>query len=90
MIMCMLHDAKLPKSFWPEVMHSPVDWINLFHLDLLDSDVPKRAWTEKDVCYKYLKVFGYKADGHTPKDERSKLGDKSEECIFLGYRHEEF
>lgn len=43
MIMCMLHDVKLPKSFWPEAMHSPVDWINLSHLDLLDSDVPKRA-----------------------------------------------
>lgn len=85
----MLHDVKLPKLFWPEAMHFPVDLINLSHLDLLDSNVPKRAWTEKDVCYKYLRVFGYKAYGHTPKDERSKLGDKSKECIFLGCGHEE-
>ncbi|KAG6432866.1 hypothetical protein SASPL_104454 [Salvia splendens] len=27
---------------------------------------------------------------HIPKDERSKLDDKTKPCIFLGYAHEEF
>ena len=27
---------------------------------------------------------------YIPKDERSKLDDKTKQCIFLGYGHEEF
>ena len=35
-------------------------------------------------------MFGYRAYVNIPKDERSKFDDKSKECIFLGYGHEEF
>ena len=35
-------------------------------------------------------MFGCKAYVHISKDERSTLDDKAKECIFLGYRHEEF
>lgn len=27
---------------------------------------------------------------HIPKDEKSKFDNKSKQCIFLGYSHEEF
>ena len=33
----------------------------------------------------HLRVFGYKAFAHVPKDERRKLDAKSIECIFVGY-----
>ena len=47
-------------------------------------------WTEKDVSYDHLRVFGCKAFVHIPKDERSKIDVKAKPCIFLGYGHEEF
>lgn len=42
------------------------------------------------MSYDHLRVFGCRAFVHIPKDERSKLDDKSKQCIFLGYAHSEF
>ena len=33
----------------------------------------------------HLRVFGYIAYVHVPKQERSKLDDRSEKFIFIGY-----
>ena len=71
-------------------MRTAIDFINLSPSTPLDSDVPERVWTEKDVSYKHLRVFGCRVYVHIPKDEISKLDDKAKECIFLGYGHEEF
>ena len=37
-----------------------------------------------------MRVFGCRALSHIPNDERSKFDAKVEQCIFLGYGHEEF
>ena len=89
-IKCMLSHSKLPKSFWGEAMRTAVDLINLSPSTPLGGDVPDRVWSGKDVSYKHLRVFGCRAFVHIPKDERSKLDDKTKPCIFLGYAHEEF
>ena len=90
MVKCMLSNAKLPKSFQVEAMRTAVDLINLSPSALLDGNIPERVWTGKYVTYKHLRVFGCKAYVYIPKDERSKLDDKANECIFLGYQHEEY
>ena len=60
-------------------MHTTVDLINLSSLTLLNGNVLERVWIEKDVSYKYLRVFGCKLYVHIPKDERLKLDDKANE-----------
>jgi len=35
----------------------------------LDGDVPNKAWSDKDVFYGCLRVFGCGAFVHIPKDE---------------------
>ena len=86
----MVSHSKLPKSFWGEAMRTSIDLINLFSSIHLKDDVPKRVWTGKYVSYDHLRMFGYKAFVHIPKDERPKLDVKVKSCIFLGYGHEEF
>ncbi|RVX08547.1 Retrovirus-related Pol polyprotein from transposon TNT 1-94 [Vitis vinifera] len=49
----------------------------------LQSDVPERVWTRKDVSYDHLRVFGCRTFVHVPKDERSKLDVKEKSFIFL-------
>ena len=47
--------------------------ITLYLAVTLQSYVPNIVWYGKDVSYDHLRVFGYKAFVHVPKDERSKL-----------------
>ncbi|CAL2256839.1 unnamed protein product [Prunus armeniaca] len=86
----MLSHAKLPKSFLGEALMTAVDLINLSPSAPLNSDVPNKLWSGKDISYNHLKVFGCRAFVHIPKYERSKLDVKSKECIFMGYGNEEF
>ena len=76
-IRCMLSHAKLSKSFWGEAMRIVADLINPSPLVPLDGDVLERVWIGKDVCYNHLRVFGYRAFIHIPRDERSKFDGQS-------------
>ncbi|GAA0171673.1 hypothetical protein LIER_25652 [Lithospermum erythrorhizon] len=62
-------------------------------LDLVYSDegeVPEEVWSRKNVSYKHLSVFGCRAFVHVPKDERSKLDNKSRQCVYLSYIDDKF
>ena len=89
-VQSMLKLAKLPKSFWGEVVNIAVYLVNRSPSVPLDFDIPQRIWTGKDVPYSHLKVFGCKTFMHAPKEQRSKLDDKATPCIFIGYGDEDF
>ena len=55
-----------------------------------DGDVPQRVWTDKDVSYRHLKLFGCLAYAHVAKEKWGKLDPKTPPCIFLGYDDDEF
>ena len=84
-VRCVLSEAKLSNSFWAKALNAVAYVINLSPVVALDGDVPNRVWFDKDVSYDHLKVFGCKACVHVPKDERSKLDVKTNQCIFIGY-----
>ena len=71
-------------------MRTTIDLINLSLSVSMKDDVLERVWKRKDISYNHLRVFGCKEFIHIPKDERSKLNNKTKACIFLGYGHEEF
>ena len=57
-------------------MSTIVDLINISHSIPLNGDILERVWIEKDASFKHLKVLYYRAFGHMPKDERSKVDVK--------------
>ncbi|GKV31082.1 hypothetical protein SLEP1_g39821 [Rubroshorea leprosula] len=89
-VRCMLRMATLPKPFWGEAVNTAVYLINQSPSVPLNFEIPEKAWTGKDVGYSHLRVFGCKAFMHVPKEQRSKLDDKTIPCIFVGYGDEEF
>ena len=89
-VRCMLRMAKLPKSFWSEAIRTACYLINRFLSAPLNFHIPEKIWSGRDVSYSYLRVFGCKAFAHIPKEQRSKLDDKSTPCMFVGYRDTEF
>ncbi|GAA0162781.1 hypothetical protein LIER_18799 [Lithospermum erythrorhizon] len=89
-IQCMLSHAKLPRSFWGEAMCAAIQVINLSPTTVLEGGVPEEIWSGKKSSYKHLRVFGCRAFVHIPKDERSKLDNKSNQCSYLSFGDEKF
>ena len=46
---------------------------------------PKEAWSGHKSCVGDLRIFGSIAYSHVPDERISKLDDKFEKCIFVGY-----
>ena len=87
---CILKIDKLPKLFLGEAINTAIYLISRSPSAHLDFDIPERVWTRNDVSYSHLKVFGCKTFLHVPREQRSKLDDKTIPCIFVGYRDEKF
>ena len=53
----------------------------------MDDKTPHEVWTGKKPSLEHLRVFGCNAYLHVPKENRSKLDNKDEKCIFIGYKY---
>ena len=84
-VRCIFSHAKLSMIFWGEAILTVAHVLNISPCVPLQYDTPKRVWSGKDVFYDHMRMFGCKAFVHVPKDERSKLDDKTRQCIFVGY-----
>ncbi|RVW34206.1 Retrovirus-related Pol polyprotein from transposon TNT 1-94 [Vitis vinifera] len=88
-VRCLLSQSQLPRSFWGEALNTVVHVLNLTPCVPLEFDVPDRIWSNNEISYDHLRVFGCKAFVHIPKDERSKLDAKTRPCVFIGYGQDE-
>jgi hypothetical protein len=52
----------------------------------LDDKTPHEVWTVKKLSREHLRVFGHDAYVNVPKESRSKMDNKDEKCIFIGYK----
>ena len=52
----------------------------------LQNVTPKEAWSSFKPSVRHLKVFGSTIFIHIPDELRTKLDDKSEKAIFIGYK----
>jgi hypothetical protein len=53
---------------------------------VLVNTTPHEVWSGKKPSVSHLKVFGYDAFVHVPKEKRSKLDKKAIKCIFIGHK----
>jgi hypothetical protein len=53
----------------------------------LDGKTLYEVWTGKEPFLTHLKVFVCDAYVHVPKENKSKLDNKVEKCIFIGYKY---
>ncbi|KAL6323545.1 hypothetical protein AAG906_039125 [Vitis piasezkii] len=88
-VRCLLSQSQLLRSFWGEALNTVVHVLNLTPCVPLEFDVPDRIWSNNEISYDHLCVFGCKAFVHIPKDERSKLDAKTRPCVFIGYGQDE-
>jgi hypothetical protein len=83
---CMFSGVRLGKEFWVEAVGIACYLVNRSPSSTLDDKTPQEVWTGKKPSLTHLKVFGYEAYVHVPKENKSKLDKKAEKCIFIGYK----
>ena len=83
----MLSGVELRHELWAEVVGTTYYLVNRSPSSVLDDKNPHEVWTGKKPSLEHLRVFGCDAYVHVPKKNKSKLDNKSEKCIFIGYKY---
>ncbi|KAE8683276.1 TMV resistance protein N-like [Hibiscus syriacus] len=81
----MLKSKKLPKEFWAEAVSCAVYLSNRSPTRSVWGKTPQEAWSGRKPGISHLRTFGSIAHVHVPDERRTKLDDKSESFIFIGY-----
>jgi len=85
MARCMIFEKKLPKSIWAETINTDVYLQNRLPTKVVEGMTPIEAWGGIKLSIKHLKVFGSLCYTHIPDVKRSKLDEKAEKGILVGY-----
>ncbi|CAJ2639360.1 unnamed protein product [Trifolium pratense] len=81
----MLKSKRLPKELWAEAVACAVYLSNRSPTRSMLGKTPQEAWSGRKLGISHLRVFGSIVHAHIPDEKRSKLDDKSEKYIFIGY-----
>ena len=82
----MLSGAGLGQEFWALVVDTACYLKNISPTSALVDKTPYEVWFGQKPFVAHLRVFGCEAFMHVPKEKRSKLDNKAEKCIFIGYK----
>ena len=82
----MLSGVGLGHELWAEAVGTACYLVNKSPSSALDDKTPQEIWTGKKPSLTHLKVFGYDAYVHVPKENMSMLDKKAEQCMFIGYK----
>ena len=85
-ILSMLAAAQLPLTYWGEAALTAAYLFNLTVTSTLPSGVtPFEMFHGRKPDVSHLRVWGVRCFAHVPVELRGKLGEKSRECLFMGY-----
>ena len=85
MVRSMLAYSELSKSFWAEALATAAYLQNQSPTKSVEGKTPYKAMYGEKPKFGHLRVFGFTAYSHIPKDGQQKLDIKAHKCTFLGY-----
>ena len=88
MVRSMLSEKKIPKTFWPEAVNWTMYVLNRSPTVAVKNVTPEEAWSGVKPTVEHFRVFGCVAHVHVPDSKRTKLNNKSLECVLLGFSDE--
>ena len=80
----MLSGAGLGQEFWALVVDTACYLKNKSPTSALVDKTPYEVWSGKKTSVAHLRVFGYEAFMHVPKEKRSKVDNKAKNASLLG------
>ena len=88
MVRCLLAEMKMPKLFWPEAAKWGIHVLNRSPTVALKEMTPEECWSGVKPNVDYFRVFGCVAHVHVLDRGRTKLDERSHECVFVGVSEE--
>jgi hypothetical protein len=82
----MLSGVGLAQEFWEEAVETARYLVNMSPSLALVDTTPNEVWSGNKPSVEHLKVFGYDAFLHVPKEKRSKMDKKAIKCFFIVYK----
>ena len=80
----MLENAGLSKEWWGEAMLTATHVLN--RVPTKNKEVtPFEEWKKKKLNLSYLRTWGCLAKVNVPIIKKRKFGQKTVDCVFLGY-----
>ncbi|GAU11617.1 hypothetical protein TSUD_346090 [Trifolium subterraneum] len=85
MVRCMIRGKHFLKELWGEAVNTACYVLNRCPTKRLNNVTPEECWSGNKPNVSHLKVFGSIAYRHVPDQLISKLDDKSEFMVLVGY-----
>ena len=81
----MLHNKKLPKSFWGEAVNTACHTLNRVYFRPNSKKTPYELWRGKKPVVKYFRIFDSDCYILCDRENLEKFDAKSDKGYFLGY-----
>lgn len=81
----LYHQSKVPTMFWGDCVLTAAHTINKMPILPLNDYTPHERLYGTKPSYDFLKVFGCLCFASTLKRDRTKLGERVDPCMFIGY-----
>ncbi len=81
----LLSHCGLPKEFWSDAVNYSIHIRNRCLTTVNNDKSPFEMWTGQKPSVAHIRIFGCDAYMHVKDADRSKLDDKSIECVLIGY-----
>ena len=85
MVRAMLKAKDLPKELWGEAVNTAVYILNRSSSKILQGQTPHEMWTGRKPSVDHMRTFGSIVHVKVTKGHLSKLEDRSQPMIFIGY-----
>ena len=85
MVRAMLKAKDLPRELWGEAVSTAIYILNRFSTKVLQGKTPHEVWTGKRPSVDHLRVFGSLVHVKNTKGHLTKLEDRSQPMVFIGY-----
>lgn len=83
----VINGVDLGQEVWVEAMNIGCHLVIRLPSQALDDTTPYEIWTCKKPFLKHIMVFGFYFYVHIPKENRAKVDNKDEQCIFIRYKY---
>ena len=81
----MLHNKKMPKSFWGETVNTACHTLNQVYFRPDSKKTPYKLWKGKKPVVKYFRIFGSDCYILCDRENLEKFDVKNDKGYFLGY-----